>query len=1027
MIRLVVGGDPFRLLEAAADGFLTPRPGTSAEPFPSPSCLLALRQGGLRDDLIALASERGVPGWFDPPLCIFHELPDWLGATGRKPCDDFERAAILGGVLRQIAGEVFGQMHRAEDFIGAVDRLFGELIAEGVTPEAFGTALEAGRPRDRFERQRDSELALAYGRYHEVLADGKRRDGRDTWLECALAVEADSAALERRLRGRREIRLFGLQDLRGGWRRLLRALDGSTAVDRVVIYSAEELELGDDVEVRVERIGKDGDGSTAGSISVLSAPDAERELELVATRVRALLDAGTSPHRIAIVSRQARPCVDLALTALDKAGVPATARRRIALCDVPVVRALRALLAAAADGWSRHGLAELAEQPYAATELDARIINFAGFRRRVQGLAAWAQALRELVAEAERDEERRRAGEEPEEHRKPLPPLMRCAGAADRFEQFAERVAELDRPRTLREWLAWLDGFLTADPWGIQARVYRVPGRRFDVARVDLNGWRGLTGIVHGWRAALETWGRADDRIDVAEFYRQLSDLLEGDIALWTESRRGVQVLEGLAAAYRTFDHVFLVGLEAGRFPLPAPVSPLLDERERQALREAGLPLELRAAWDARERELFRVLVAGARQLTLSYARLDASGREVIRSAFVEELFEGEPAEVPASCVAIPGVRLYATADLREQAVHAARIERDRASGRLSPWNGLIEDPALVAYLAEAFGDERLWSPTQLESFAKCPWSYLSARLLGLDRLGDPDEEMDAATRGSLLHAALGRFYDKAKARVGGPVFLEEKDLEWALPLVVGALDETLEDARGRRWLGNRLLLPAKREELRRILERFLVAEVDDHTKMTTSTRGDAPNRIRTGADCHELAFTDLVLERGGVRFRFRGFIDRVGRGVDDRFDSSSYLTAIDYKTSRYAAPGGGSNKTQPWVDGVVLQVPLYAWALLQLQPEAKIARVEYWALKKPERVHSLELHRYDRKSGEVVLNEEDQSRMEAALDRVAHHVRRVRQGEFPAAPAQSCGCPDFCHAIEICRVAGGPKTKDRR
>jgi len=258
-------------------------------------------------------------------------------------------------------------------------------------------------------------------------------------------------------------------------------------------------------------------------------------------------------------------------------------------------------------------------------------------------------------------------------------------------------------------------------------------------------------------------------------------------------------------------------------------------------------------------------------------------------------------------------------------------------------------------------------------------------------------------------------------------VFLEEKDLEWALPLVVGALDETLEEARGRRWLGNRLLLPAKREELRRILERFLVAEVDDHTKMTTSTRGDAPNRIRTGADCHELAFTDLVLERGGVRFRFRGFIDRVGRGVDDRFDSSSYLTAIDYKTSRYAAPGGGGNKTQPWEDGVVLQVPLYAWALLQLQPEAKIARVEYWALKKPERVHSLELHRYDRKSGEVVLNEEDQSRMEAALDRVAHHVRRVRQGEFPASPAQSCGCPDFCHAIEICRVAGGPKTKDRR
>jgi RecB family exonuclease len=1038
VIRLVVSGDPLRLLEGAADQFLAPRSGSARVPFPSPSYLLALRQGGLRDDLIALATERGVPGWFDPPLCIFHELPDWLGATGRKPCDDFERAAILGGVLRQIAGDVFGQMHRAEDFIGAVDRLFGELIAEGVTPGAFGAALEAGRYRDRFERQRDSELALAYQRYREVLADGKRRDGRDTWLDCALALESDPASLERRLRGRREIRLFGLQDLRGGWRRLLRALDASTVVDRLVIYSAEELELGEGIEVEVERVPVgdgplrfalgDSGGGHSPTMDVISAPDAERELELVATRVRALLDAGTNPSRIAIVSRQARPYVDLALTALDKAGVPATARRRIALCDVPVVRALRALLAAAADGWSRHGLVELAEQPYAATELDARILNFAGFRRRVQGLAAWRQALRELVAEAEQDEERRRAGEEPEEHRQPLPPLMRCAEAAARFEHFAHRVAELDRPRTLREWLAWLDEFLTADPWQIRARVYRVPGRRFEVARVDLNGWRGLTDIVRGWRAALETWGRADDRIDVAEFYRQLSDLLEGDIALWTETRCGVQVLEGLAAAYRTFDHLFLVGLEAGRFPLPAPVSPLLDERERQALREAGLPLELRATWDARERELFRVLVAGARQLTLSYARLDASGREVIRSAFVEELFEGEPAEVPASCVAIPGIRLYATADLREQAMHAARIERDRASGRLSPWNGLIEDPALVAYLGEEFGDERLWSPTQLESFAKCPWSYLSARLLGLDRLGDPDEEMDAATRGSMLHDALARFYDNAKARLGRPVFLLAADAEWARPLLVSALDEALEHARGRRWLGNRLLLPAKREELRRILERFLDEEVREHEEMMTSNRGNAPRRIRTGADCHELAFTDLVLERGGVRFRFRGFIDRVGRGVDDRFDSSSYRTAIDYKTSKYAAPGGGcSSKTQPWADGVVLQVPLYAWALLQLEPGAKIARVEYRALKTGDPVHSLELHQYDRKLKTVVKNDPAAAQMEAALDRVADHVLRLRKGEFPASPAESCGCPDFCHAIEICRVAGGPKTKDRR
>ena len=30
---------------------------------------------------MALARERDVPGWFDPPLCVFRELPDYLAAV----------------------------------------------------------------------------------------------------------------------------------------------------------------------------------------------------------------------------------------------------------------------------------------------------------------------------------------------------------------------------------------------------------------------------------------------------------------------------------------------------------------------------------------------------------------------------------------------------------------------------------------------------------------------------------------------------------------------------------------------------------------------------------------------------------------------------------------------------------------------------------------------------------------------------------------------------------------------------------
>ena len=261
-----------------------------------------------------------------------------------------------------------------------------------------------------------------------------------------------------------------------------------------------------------------------------------------------------------------------------------------------------------------------------------------------------------------------------------------------------------------------------------------------------------------------------------------------------------------------------------------------------------------------------------------------------------------------------------------------------RASGRLSPYNGLVVDDALAARLARELGDDRLWSPTQLESYAKCPWSYLSARFLRVSRLDDPGDEMDAATRGSLLHDALRRFYQRAADRSGGPVFLRAADLEWAEPLLLAALDDALAEVAGTRWLGSAVLLPAKREELRRLLGRFLAWEVQEHEDMDNPRKRNAPRVVRTGVAEHELAFQDVVLERNGVRIRFHGAVDRVEAGVDPRFDASRFVAAVDYKTTAAAAPGGGDPRA--WEDGVVLQVPLYAYAMTQARPGAELSRV---------------------------------------------------------------------------------------
>jgi hypothetical protein len=1010
-LHLVVGANPFALLERAAEPFLHPARPNAGNEASTPPCLLVLRQGGLRDDLFALAARRGVPGWLDPPICVFHELPAWLGATASRPLGDFERAALLEHLLHQVGGAVF--QGREGVFLAPIERLFGELTGEGVTPDAFAAAVAALPEREAFEAARDAALGDVYRAYSEVLERDGRRDGRDTLADVAAAVGADPDGLTARLGGRREIRIVGLADLRGGWRLLLDALATSPAVDRVVLYHTEPLPIDAAIEEipapetpagRLFRVA-----GPVGTAEVIAARDEDSELEAVAARVRELVDDDTPPDRIAVIARDGRPYVDLAVRALAAAGVPATARRRIALLTIPVVRAVVALLEAAAAGWSRHALAGLGAQPYFAADLDVRVINYVGYRQRITGLAAWSAAFDRLLAEARAADE---AAEREHEWRPRSLPAAWVERARERFAGFAGVASPMDHTRPLAGWLAWLDDWLTRDPWRIEERCARVPGDRWQIVRLDLLGWRQLRLVVADWAEAERSWPGDGVALTAAAFLERLRIMLGGDVALWTETARGVVVAEALAASHRSFDHVFLVGMNAGQFPRRAPSSLLLAERDRQALRAAGLPLETAPEWEARERTLFRTLVGGARRsLTVSYRRLDDLGGLANPSAFVEAL--GEVCRLEERWAA--RLAVCRTAELAAHAHRVARVERERAMGRPSPWNGQITSPSLQGWLNERFGSEYVWSPTSLEAYAKCPWAWFSERLLHLAVHQDPDEDMDALVRGSVLHDALRRFYDGARERTGGPVLLREGDRDWAVPLLREALREALAAAGATLWLGHPALRDVKYAELERLLVRYLAFEIGENED-SFNARTRAGGTVRTGVESHEVTFAEARLERDGIVLRYRGIIDRVEVGQDDRAPGR-YLAAVDYKTSKYSAPGAGDKAA--WEDGVVLQVPLYAHALAQLRPGWPVARVEYRAVKHAERLHLLNLVRM-RKGGP----EDDPdavARMDASLAAAIRHARNVREGGFPAAPAPSCHCPPFCHAWDICRVAGGP------
>jgi ATP-dependent helicase/DNAse subunit B len=341
----------------------------------------------------------------------------------------------------------------------------------------------------------------------------------------------------------------------------------------------------------------------------------------------------------------------------------------------------------------------------------------------------------------------------------------------------------------------------------------------------------------------------------------------------------------------------------------------------------------------------------------------------------------------------------------------------------LSPYNGEITDDVLIAGITSSYGGNYTWSATGIEELAKCPWHWMAKRLLGLEERAEADDAIEPSTAGTILHESLERFFAAARARVGGPVFLRASDADWAMPMLEASLQEAWAREDQRSWLGVTVLRDLVRAELLHSLRRYIRFEID-YNERSFNNRSPVSKTIRTGATHGELQFDGITITVNGTSFILRGTIDRVDTGVDERVaDASSYVVAIDYKSSRSSTPAHGSRRG--WEDGVVLQVPLYAAAVRQLFPESTLARLEYRTLRVPEVVHPLQFVKLDKpdRSGAcaTIGVPEATAQFAEAVARAAAHIEGARQGQFPTRPAPSCGCSPYCPARDACRVPGGP------
>ena len=706
--------------------------------------------------------------------------------------------------------------------------------------------------------------------------------------------------------------------------------------------------------------------SLDGSLRFLEAAGARGTSELLASELVATLRAGTPPDGVAVICDSPERWRASLGTAFDELGIPYAIEHSLRLGETALGGALLALLRFAWLGGGRADLFAFLRSPYSG--LERRSVDFVEGRLRGRAIS---EATR-----VEEEAERLRGA--------PVPALVELRGA--------------DHP--VGGARALLDT-MVRNAWGVSSPPVS------DEARADARAHRAAERVLDDLVPFIQT---DDPTLSHEDVFAALERATVRPQASGDSGR--VSVLDYERARTRTFDVVFLVGLEEGAFPRRARPSPLLDDDARRAL---GGRLE-RTDSVARDRYLFYTACTRAHK-RLVLVREAATDEGVPRepSPFwddVTSLFDdGEVARATRRRTLSALTWTIESAPSERQRLRAvARLTVDDHDGatslaeangwsrRLDRARHAFERPTSLRSTAvvDTFAARTVFSATELERFADCSSAWLVERVLDPKRI---DAEPDPLLRGQVVHTTLNRFYASLPRELDAERVTPE-NLDAALELMRRCLDDAL--ASGVRLDLTDLQEAELRHTLLADLEGFMRDEAVSEVEFV-------PRRLEVAFGSDRAA---PELQRGlqlGDDMWLSGKIDRI-----DIDPYSARGIVQDYKS------GKGAHSARDIDREMRLQIPLYVLALRDLVGVEPLGGV-YRALAGPRLTRGMlrESARDDLPGfAEKDYLDEDAfwAQVEAARERAATNARRIRAGDVQHDP-KGDGCPSWCDLWPMCRV----------
>jgi RecB family exonuclease len=383
-----------------------------------------------------------------------------------------------------------------------------------------------------------------------------------------------------------------------------------------------------------------------------------------------------------------------------------------------------------------------------------------------------------------------------------------------------------------------------------------------------------------------------------------------------TADSRAVQIVSAQRARARRFDAVFVLGLVEGEFPGLGETPSLLSAGEK-----AYLDL-LAGGLFAPESESERALFVGAasrawRLLYLSARDAEDDGSEAVPSRFWETAkallgagddgHEGRTlADQVFSIESAPSLLHYRRACVAAGVV-APNLPPEAAAPSWRRAPPRLTDPAVLAGLETV----ECFSPSALESYARCPFAWFVERVVGKE---DLELGLDGRTLGDLIHRTLSECYRSLAADGLLPIGKDDlAEAESRANVIVDGLVQgpecpgTAADRRVAAW------------KLKSMARRLFGAEASAGGSLVFEEA--------------EMSFGAVEgIDVGGLRVR--GRVDRVDGCPDGRG-----VFVLDYKTG--AVPTASAIGT-----GEGLQLPLYLLALSAERGQGEVVGGAYVSLR---------------------------------------------------------------------------------